>query len=396
MKNLLLFLAVFFGLYSNAQSIFKTIQLLPDTGQVASYTTTFGEDNDYSINSLSYQLNGDGTVTDLVTGLMWQQTDGGEMTIENAIAYCNSLTLGGYTDWRLPSPMESFSILNQQNVNPAISTTYFTLTSADYWWTNTFQFGDNSKVWVTNGGGGIGNHPKSETLSAGGVKKFHARAVRDVITPSVLADPYTVNGDGTVTDNLTQLVWQQLPNSTALTWEQALVYAEELNFAGQTDWRLPNIKELQSLSDYSIANPSVNSVFFSAIGVHNYWSSTTLKPNSTNPASAWYWSTQFGITTYDLKSNLNYVLCVRGNPALLNHQSVINSTKKIKVISNPFASNIIFDETETNLYCELYSISGQLYYSGTAIEKQDFTSLAKGVYMLKIRGVIDAIKLIKE
>jgi hypothetical protein len=157
MKKLLLFLAVLYGIYSNAQSILKTMQLLPDTGQVGNYTATFGEDNDYSINTLSYQINGDGTVTDLVTGLMWQQTDGGEMTIENAIAYCNSLTLGGYTDWRLPSPMESFSILNEQNVNPAISTNYFTLTAADYWWTNLFQFGDNSKVWVTNGGGGIGN-----------------------------------------------------------------------------------------------------------------------------------------------------------------------------------------------------------------------------------------------
>jgi hypothetical protein len=396
MKNLLLFLAVLFGVDSDAQSILKTMQLLPDTGQVASYTTTFGEDNDYSINALSYQINGDGTVTDLVTGLMWQQTDGGEMTIENAIAYCNSLTLGGYTDWRLPSPMESFSILNQQNVNPAISTSYFELTAADYWWTNSFQFGDTSKVWVTNGGGGIGNHPKTETLSAGGVKKFHVRAVRDIATPAVIANPYTVNGDGTVTDNVTQLVWQQLPNLTAQTWEQALVYAEELNLASQTDWRLPNIKELQSLSDYSAVNPAVNSLYFSTIGVHNYWSSTTLKPNPTNPSSAWYWNTQYGITTYDLKTNLNYVLCVRGNPTLLTTPSVLHSTRKIKVVSNPIVSKIELNETDATLYCELYAVSGQLFFSGTAIEKHDFTSLPKGVYILKIGGVADAIKLVKE
>jgi hypothetical protein len=292
--------------------------------------------------------------------------------------------------------MESFSILNEQNVNPAISTNYFTLTAADYWWTNLFQFGDNSKVWVTNGGGGIGNHPKTETLSAGGVKKFHVRAVRDVTTPAVVDNPYTANGDGTITDNLTQLVWQQVPNPTAQSWEQALVYAEELNLAGQTDWRLPNIKELQSLSDYSAVNPAVNSNFFSTIGVHNYWSSTTLKPNPTNPASAWYWSTQFGITTYDLKTNLNYVLCVRGNPSFLGTNTLINPTRTISVISNPFVSKIVFNEPDTNLYCELYSISGQLYYQGTAIEKQDFTQLAKGVYILNIKGIAEAIKLVKE
>ncbi len=396
MKRLVLLLAVFMGLISKAQSVVKTLQLLPDTGQVISYSATYGEDNDYSINTPSYLSNGDGTVTDLVTGLMWQQTDGGEMTIEAATTYCNSLTIGGYTDWRLPTPLESFSILNQQNVNPAISTTYFTSTLADYWWTDTFQFGDSSKVWVTNAGGGIGNHPKTETLSAGGVKKFHVRAVRDVTTPSVLTNHYTVNGDGTVTDNVTQLIWQELPNSISQTWEQALLYAEGLNLAGQTDWRLPNIKELQSLSDYSNVNPALNSTFFSALGVHNYWSSTTLKPNSTNPASAWYWNTQFGITTYDLKSNLNYVLCVRGNPTLLDNQSVINSSKKIKVISNPFTSKIVFNKTNNDFYSELFSISGQLLYSGNAIEKQDFTSLKKGVYILKISGVGEAIKLVKE
>lgn len=63
---------------------------------------------------------------------MWQQTDGGEMTIENAIIYCGTLTLGGHTDWRLPDAQEGFSILNMQYANPAIDTKIFTKTAAEY------------------------------------------------------------------------------------------------------------------------------------------------------------------------------------------------------------------------------------------------------------------------
>jgi len=289
---------------------------LPDTGETTSYTTTFGEDNDYSINIPSFTNNGNGTITDNITGLMWQQTDGGEMTIENAVTYCNNLTLGGYSDWRLPTPIEAYSILNHQNVNPAINTTYFTLTAAEYWWTSTFQVGDATKVWCTNAGGGIGNHPKSETISAGGTKKFHVRAVRTVITPKIITR-FTDNGNGTITDNLTQLIWQKVPNTTALTWEQALNYAENLSLAGATDWRLPNIKELQSLNDETLINPSINTNYFTGIGVKNYWSSTTL-PNQTT--KAWYWNTQFGITTYDTKTNTDYVICVKGIPTLNTNQ----------------------------------------------------------------------------
>jgi hypothetical protein len=88
-----------------------------------------------------------------------------------------------------------------------------------------------------------------------------------------------------------------------------LVYAEGLTLGGQSDWRLPNIKELQSINDERIVSPSVSTTYFSTIGVKNYWSSTSL-PNQTT--RAWYLSTQFGITTYDLKTNPLYVIAVRG------------------------------------------------------------------------------------
>jgi len=88
-----------------------TESLLPDTGQLKSYTSTPGEDADFIINPPSYTDNGNGTITDNVTGLMWQKTDGGEMTFENASSYCLALELGGFSDWRLPVCNELFDMI---------------------------------------------------------------------------------------------------------------------------------------------------------------------------------------------------------------------------------------------------------------------------------------------
>jgi hypothetical protein len=384
---------LFVSTFSFAQSVTKTMNLLPDTGQTTSYTTTFGEDNDYNINTPSYTNNGNATITDNVTGLMWQQADGGEMTIESAFIYADNLVLGGFSDWRLPTPSESFSILNHQNNNPAMNSTYFTTTTAQYWWTNTYQFSDNTKVWTTNSGGGIGNKPKAETVSAGGTFRYHARCVRDVTTPVVIANHFTDNGNGTITDNLTQLIWQKDPNTNLLTWENAIVYAEGLSLATATDWRLPNIKELQSLNDESMTNPSVNQIFFSAIGIKNYWSSTTL-PNQI--LESWYWNTQFGVTTYAAKTATNYVICVKGNPTTLAIND-FNLKSSIKVFPNPFSSKINIENAIGNETFELYNEIGQLLFSGRNIDKQDFSNLSKGIYFLKTKDVsTDVVRLIKK
>jgi hypothetical protein len=112
----------------------------------------------------------------------------------------------------LPTPRESFSILNHQNTNPALNTTYFTNTNAGYWWTNTIKLAIIPK-FVTNAVVELATKPKSETISAGGTSKFHARAVRDITTPAVIPNHFTDNGNGTITDNLTQLIWQKAPNA---------------------------------------------------------------------------------------------------------------------------------------------------------------------------------------
>ena len=207
----------------NAQKLIRF--KLPDSGQTGSFTQTKGEDSDFLINPPSFTDNGDGTVTDNNTSLMWQKTDGGEMIFENAGPYCSSLTLGGYTDWRLPTGIELFSINNYTHLNPALDTVYFTVTNAQYWWSSEKQADDSTRIWVVNAGGGIGAHPKSETMSAGGTKYFNARAVRSLITTEFPGPHFTDKGDGTIKDNYTGLTWQKIQSHDTMTWEEAVVWA---------------------------------------------------------------------------------------------------------------------------------------------------------------------------
>lgn len=390
MKYLLLFILGFIICpYYFAQSFTKSMLHLPDAGQTKSFTNTFGEDNDYSLNMPFYIDNGNGTITDTITGLMWQKFDFGELSYENAIIYCDSLTLAGYNDWRLPTPFESFSILNLQNTNPAINTAFFPKSQAEYWWTSGLQFNDASKVWVTNSGGGIGNHLKTETISAGGTKNYFVRAVRDVIDPPIIPNRFIDNKDGTITDLVTQLEWQQTPDVLTKTWEESLLYAENLMFASKTDWRLPSIRELQSISDESCGSPSVNNTIFKLLNTQRkFWSSTTLIAK--DPSKAWFWDTQFGITTYDLKTIANFVLCVRtANVNQLaniyeNKNSLFNST----IYPNP-ASNKINLTGNSYQLCN-YNITnslGQTLKSGK-INSTNFSIIIEefpeGLYLLEI------------
>ena len=385
------YLVILFSVLSYAQSISKSMKLLPDTGQSVSYTTIFGQDSDYSINVPSFANNGNGTINDNITNLMWQQIDGGEMTHANAVIYADNLVLGGHSDWRLPTPRESVSILNFQNNNPALNATYFTNTNAQYWWTNTFELNSTSKVWVTNAGGGVGNKPILETISAGGSFRYHARTVRDVVAPTVISSQYTDNGDGTITDHLTQLTWEKIPNPNMFTWENAILYSENLVIGAASDWRLPNIKELQSLNNEALFNPSVNQTYFNSIGVKSYWSATTLANQTLN---AWFYNTAFGATSNNFKTTANYVISVRGIPTL----STVNIDKKSKlfVYPNPFSSKIKIENSTGNEFFILYNQMGQILFSGSDIKAKDFSELSAGLYILDIIGVTNSkVKLIK-
>jgi hypothetical protein len=99
---------------------------------------------------------------------------------------------------------------------------------------------------------------------------------------------YTDNGDGTLTDNRTGLTWEKRTDANvdnSYSWTEALDYAAELNamnggagFAGHNDWRLPNLKELLSIVDFSRFNPSIDPIFGPTAGTLRfvrYWSSTS-------------------------------------------------------------------------------------------------------------------------
>jgi sugar lactone lactonase YvrE/formylglycine-generating enzyme required for sulfatase activity/phosphodiesterase/alkaline phosphatase D-like protein len=291
----------------NPTNVAWSMLKLPDTGQTNRYTSTFGQDADYTINPPSFTDNSDGTVKDNVTGLTWQKADGGEMSWSGAILYAQTNRVGGKSDWRLPASHEAFSILNHGLVNPALNTNLFTLSAAQYWWTADTQLTDAGRVWAINAGGGIGAHRLDETISAGGTNRYHVRCVRGAVAGSTRH--LTNNLDGTITDLDTGLTWQQAEMASGMSWEAALLYVEGLSLAGRTDWRLPNIKELQSINDETRTSPSVDTNFFAGANTSRHWSSTTVV-NLTN--RAWYVDYQLGLVSYEDKLTNLFVRCVCG------------------------------------------------------------------------------------
>ena len=131
-----------------------------------------------------------------------------------------------------------------------------------------------------------------------------------------LSFDYTDNGDGTVTDNNTGLMWAADGNSAGcnngnnLNWNDAIDWANELNFAGYTDWRLPNMKELFSLVKFEESAPYIDSTYFPNTG-NIYWTSTTYAPHTGGAMNV---SFSYGSVDPSPKANGYRVRAVRGGP----------------------------------------------------------------------------------
>lgn len=269
-----------------------------------------GQDSQYTGSVPHYQDNGDGTVSDLVTGLMWQQDPGAKMTYDQAVAGASSFNLAGYNDWRLPTIKELYSLIlfdgtdvsacasGTCSATPFIDTRYF-----DFQYGDTSagervidsQFATSTKYVSTTMNGaetmfGVNfadGRIKGYGLSMRGQDKtFFVLYVRG--NTSYGQNSFSDNGNGTVTDNATGLTWMQSDSGSGVNWAGALSYCESLDQAGETDWRLPNVKELQSIVDYTRSPGTTNSAaidpIFGTSAITNeagqtdypfYWSSTT-------------------------------------------------------------------------------------------------------------------------
>ncbi len=118
------------------------------------------------------------------------------------------------------------------------------------------------------------------------------------------------NGDETVTCSDTKLMWQDDSDvgSVSKTWKKAIEYCEDLGLAGYDDWRLPNIRELKSITERTKKiNPSIKDGF-TKVSDDGYWSSTT---DLSDTSGAWNVGFDDGDDGWDYKSGHYSVRCVR-------------------------------------------------------------------------------------
>ncbi len=293
---------------------------LPNTGQTLSYAS--GDDGNIQAGiewpSPRFTDNGDGTVRDNLTGLTWLK-DGGCLkkkwndalqTIADLNANPGTYTCleysANYSDWRLPNIKELESLVNYGVSNPAqwLNSSGFSKVKSNYYWSSTSY--KSTMAWIISMNGGV-DKPISKS------KSYYMLPVRmsSADTPYELPNTgqtlsyasgddgniqagiewpsprFTDNGDGTVRDNLTGLMWLKDGGCLKKKWNDALQTIADLNAnpgtytcleysANYSDWRLPNIKELESLVNYGVSNVSewLNAEGFLNTVSSKYWSST--------------------------------------------------------------------------------------------------------------------------
>lgn len=150
-----------------------------------------------------------------------------------------------------------------------------------------------------------------------------AQTVNQNIPASTPTSRFTDNGDGTITDKATGLMWKKCSEgqtgadcaggvADTYMWQGALQQAQAVSsgvgFAGHTDWRVPNIKELDSIVEERCSAPAINlSVFPNTVG--NYWSSSSC---AFDGSYAWVVYSYDGGDSWSYKYGNYYVRLVRG------------------------------------------------------------------------------------
>ncbi|MCX7824901.1 MAG: DUF1566 domain-containing protein [Verrucomicrobiae bacterium] len=296
------------------------------TGQTGFYSDTaplraapksgepfYGQDACHPGPQPAYRDNGDGTVSDLHTGLMWVQSRGEKVTWDAAVAGAKTCRIGGHSDWRMPTIKELYSLINfnggfdfhagAARSKPYLDTKYFRFAYGDEskgeraidcqdWsatqYVSTTMNGNATVFGVNFADGRIKGYPKAPRRPGGGAalpKLLYVRYVRS--NPAYGKNDFRDNGDGTITDRATGLMWSKADSTVGMNWQAALAWVQKKNaekHLGYSDWRLPNAKELQSIADYTRApavtrSPAIDPVFqTTTLGDGDYpffWSGTT-------------------------------------------------------------------------------------------------------------------------
>ncbi|MCJ7594981.1 MAG: DUF1566 domain-containing protein, partial [Desulfobacterales bacterium] len=280
---LVLSLIVSFNVHSQERSQRSGLSYpIVDTGVIEFHNNTsvipapkrgepfYGQDAQYQMNNPSYTDNVDGTITDKVTGLMWQKVMNDKMPFEEAFQRGRELDLGGDHDWRIPTIKELYSLIQftgridgSRAIEPFIDTKYLNQPLGDIrmgereidaqTWSATEYVGrtmrnDETVFGVNFVDGRIKGYPKFNPRSRQ-PNRMYFRFVRG--NKEYGKNKFIDNKDGTVTDAATGLMWQKADSAKGMNWEMALKYAENLTLSQHDDWQLPNAKELQSIVDYS-------------------------------------------------------------------------------------------------------------------------------------------------
>lgn len=286
----------------------------------------YGQDAQHHGQQPSYTSNADGTVTDNVTGLVWQRSpdiDGdGSITAADKLSqsaaqtYCADLEFAGRSDWRLPDIKTLYSLIDFRGIDPDAEATDTSgirpFIDTDFF---DFAYGDlsageriidmqyaSSTLYVSGPSYGrmFGVNVADGRIKGydlrnpwGGEKTFAVICVRGA--EGYGRNDFVDNGDGTITDRATGLMWSQTDSGReapgGMNWQQALDWVQWRNataYLGYDDWRLPNAKELQSLVDYSrspdaTASAAIDPLFqvtpttneAGALDYPYFWSSTT-------------------------------------------------------------------------------------------------------------------------
>lgn len=260
-------------------------------------------------------------LADQVTHLTWQGCAAGIMgdqceiaTIPDlfswseALRWCEDSTWGGHEDWHLPDEHELASIVDFGTQAPAIDARFPNTPSMSFW-TSTTGRTATTAVTVSFADGALQQVDKETAL--------HARCVRGDAPIHGVARylPFGVGDDSGIIDRHTDRIWTSCAagdnspnclNPVTFSWVVALAYCEGLGYMGNETWRLPSIKELQTLMVPGRDSPSIAPIFPLTPG-SPFWSSSN---NMDDPTEAWIVDFGAGTTGTMSKAESAYIRCV--------------------------------------------------------------------------------------